>query len=137
MNFIVTCAFVQICQYCIYVGTTSFVPMYTCTTDVVPICTCTTSFVPICTCTTSFAPIYTCTASFAPICTCTTNIVPICTFQGLGGAMILSLLQQWSCYLQGPGFESHLRPVEFLSCNKVSPLSNQNPTLTSVPCAPP
>ena len=49
----------------------------------------------------------------------------------------LERLQQWSCYLQGPGFESHLRPVEFLSCNKVSPLSNQNPTLTSVPCAPP
>ena len=36
----------------------------------------------------------------------------------------LERLQQWSCYLQGPGFESHLRPVELLSCNKVSPLSN-------------
>ena len=48
----------------------------------------------------------------------------------------LARLQQWLCYLQGPGFESHLRPVEFFSCNKVSPLNNRIPTPTSVPCAP-
>ena len=45
-------------------------------------------------------------------------------------------LQQWPCYLQGPEFESHLLPVEFFACNKVSPLNNWTPTLTSVPCAP-
>ena len=38
--------------------------------------------------------------------------------------------------LTEPGFESYLRPVEFFSCNKVSPLNNRTPTLTSVPCAP-
>ena len=48
----------------------------------------------------------------------------------------LARLQQWPCYLQGPGFESHLRPVEFFACKKVSPLNNRTPTLTSVPCAP-
>ena len=32
----------------------------------------------------------------------------------------LARLQQWPCYLQGPRFESHLRPVEFFVCNKVS-----------------
>ena len=48
----------------------------------------------------------------------------------------LARLQQWPCYLQGPGFESHLRPVEFFACNKVSPLNNRTLTLTSVPCAP-
>ena len=48
----------------------------------------------------------------------------------------LARLQQWLCYLQGPGFESHLRPVEFLACNKVSPLNNQIQTLASVSCAP-
>ena len=35
----------------------------------------------------------------------------------------LACLQQWLCYLQGPGFESHLRQVEFFACNKVSPLN--------------
>ena len=39
----------------------------------------------------------------------------------------LASLQQWLCYLQEPGFESHLRPVEFFSCNKVSPLNSQTP----------
>ena len=48
----------------------------------------------------------------------------------------LARLQQWLCYLQGPGFESHLRPVEFFACNKVSPLSKQIPMLASLPCAP-
>ena len=48
----------------------------------------------------------------------------------------LERLQQWQCYLQGPGFESHLRPVEFSACNNVSPLNNRIPMLTSVPCAP-
>ena len=43
--------------------------------------------------------------------------------------------QQWLRYLQGPGFKSHLRPVEFFFCNKVSPLNNQTPTPTSEPCA--
>ena len=47
----------------------------------------------------------------------------------------LARLQQWLCYLQGPGFESHLLPVEFFACNKVSPLNNRAPTLISVPCA--
>ena len=48
----------------------------------------------------------------------------------------LAHLQQWLCCLHGPGFESHLRPVEFFPCNKVSPLNNRIPTLTSAPCAP-
>ena len=39
----------------------------------------------------------------------------------------LARWQQWLCYLQGPEFESHLRPVDFFSCNKVSPLTNSNP----------
>ena len=29
----------------------------------------------------------------------------------------LARLQQWPCYLQGTGFESHLAPVEFFTCN--------------------
>ena len=29
----------------------------------------------------------------------------------------LARLQQWLCYLQGPGFESHLRPVKFFAGN--------------------
>ena len=37
---------------------------------------------------------------------------------------------------QGPGFESHLRPVEFFAGSMVFPLDNWIPTLTSVPCAP-
>ena len=41
--------------------------------------------------------------------------------------------QQWPCYLHEPGFESHLWPVEFFTCNKVSPLNNWIPTLTFVP----
>ena len=41
--------------------------------------------------------------------------------------------QQWLRYQQGPGFESHLRPVEIFAYNKVSPLNNQTPALTSVP----
>ena len=45
----------------------------------------------------------------------------------------LARLQQWSCNLQEPGFESHLWQVEFFSCNKVSSLNNWIPTLTSVP----
>ena len=36
----------------------------------------------------------------------------------------LACLQQWLCYLKGPGFESHLQPVEFFACNKVSPVNN-------------
>ena len=44
-------------------------------------------------------------------------------------------LQQSPCYLQGPGFESHLRPVEFFAYNKVSPLNYRTLMLTSVPCA--
>ena len=36
----------------------------------------------------------------------------------------LAHLQQWPCYLQEPGFESHLQ-TEFFACNKVSPLNNQ------------
>ena len=48
----------------------------------------------------------------------------------------LACLQQWPCYRQRPGFESHLRPVEFFACNKVSPLNNRIPALTSVLCAP-
>ena len=45
----------------------------------------------------------------------------------------LARLQQWLCYLQGPGFKSHLQLVEFfLFCNKVSPLNNRTvTTLTS------
>ena len=34
------------------------------------------------------------------------------------------LAVQWPCYLQGPGFKPHLSPVEFFSCNKVSPVNN-------------
>ena len=43
-------------------------------------------------------------------------------------------LQQRPCYLQGPGFESHPRPAELFSCNKVSPLSSRTQTLTFVLC---
>ena len=43
---------------------------------------------------------------------------------GLGWRHGLVHLQQWSRYLQGPGFESHLRPVDFFACNKVSPLNS-------------
>ena len=39
----------------------------------------------------------------------------------------LARLHQRPCYLQGPGFKSHLRPVKFFTCNKVSPLSQSNP----------
>ena len=39
----------------------------------------------------------------------------------------LACLQQWSCYLQGPEFRSHLRPVEFFTCNKVSLRKQSNP----------
>ena len=48
----------------------------------------------------------------------------------------LARLQHWLCYLQGPGFESHLRPVDFFFCNKVSALNNWISTLTSEPCTP-
>ena len=41
-------------------------------------------------------------------------------------------LQQWSYYLQGPGFESHLRPVEFFSCIRFLHSPNQTLTPTSV-----
>ena len=47
------------------------------------------------------------------------------------------LLQQWPWFLQGPGFESHLWPVEFFVCINVSLLSNQTPRLVSVPCTSP
>ena len=56
--------------------------------------------------------------------------------KGLGWHNGLGCLQIWLCYLQGPGLESHLWPVEFCTCRKVSPLNNQTPTLRSVPCAP-
>ena len=46
----------------------------------------------------------------------------------------LVFLQQWLCYLQGPWFESHLRPVEFSPAKKVSPLTNWTQTTKSVPC---
>ena len=39
----------------------------------------------------------------------------------------LALLQHWPCYLQGLGFESHLGPVEFSACKKVSPLKKLKP----------
>ena len=39
----------------------------------------------------------------------------------------LARLHQWSRYLQGPGFESHLQPVDFFTCNKVSRLNNRAP----------
>ena len=39
---------------------------------------------------------------------------------------VLARLQQWPCYLQGPGFNSHLQPGEFSACNKVSPLKKIN-----------
>ena len=39
----------------------------------------------------------------------------------------LARLQQWPCYLLGPGFKSHLWLVKFSVCNKVSPLNNQYP----------
>ena len=55
---------------------------------------------------------------------------------GLGGAMVLACLQQWLCYLQGPGFETTYNQWSFFACNKVSLLYNQIPTLTSVPYAP-
>ena len=48
----------------------------------------------------------------------------------------LAHLQQWPCYLQVPGFKSHLRSVEFFTSKKVSLLTNLTPMLTSVPCAP-
>ena len=46
----------------------------------------------------------------------------------------LAYLQQWLCYLQGPGFESNLRPVEFFSCNKVK-CPNAKKTLNAKICA--
>ena len=48
----------------------------------------------------------------------------------------LARLRQWPCYLQGPGLESHLWPVEFFTCNKVSPLNNRTSMLTYVSCVP-
>ena len=45
----------------------------------------------------------------------------------------LAHLQQYSCYQQGPRFESHLRPVEYFTCNKVYPLNDRTSTLKSVP----
>ena len=45
----------------------------------------------------------------------------------------LARLQQWSCYLQGPGFKFHLWPVEFFTSNTVSLLNNRIQTLWSVP----
>ena len=47
----------------------------------------------------------------------------------------LARLQHWPFYLQAPGFVSQLLPVEFFSCNKVSPLNDQTTTSRSVPCA--
>ena len=41
----------------------------------------------------------------------------------------LACLQQWLCYLQGPGFKSNLRPLEFFTS---SPLNNPILTLTYV-----
>ena len=48
----------------------------------------------------------------------------------------LERLQQWPCYLQGPGFESHLRPVEFFSGNKVSPLKKSKYNANICPMCP-
>ena len=48
----------------------------------------------------------------------------------------LAPLQQWPRYRQGPGFESHLRPVEVFTRNKVSPLNNRTTILRLVSCAP-
>ena len=48
----------------------------------------------------------------------------------------LARLQQWPCYLQGPGFESPLWPVTFFAGSSFSPLANQAPALASVPCVP-
>ena len=48
----------------------------------------------------------------------------------------LNTSQQYLCYTQKQGFKAHLRPMEFLSYKKVSPLNNQTLTLRSVPCAP-
>ena len=48
----------------------------------------------------------------------------------------LAPLQQWPRYRQGPGFESHLRPVEVFTRNKVSPLNNLTTKLRLVSCAP-
>ena len=47
----------------------------------------------------------------------------------------LARLRQWPCYLQGPGFESRLRPVKFFSCNKVfhSPVKPRRQHLCRVP----
>ena len=44
----------------------------------------------------------------------------------------LARLLQWLCCLQGPGFESRVRPVDFFLCNKVSPLNSQTQTPTSL-----
>ena len=49
------------------------------------------------------------------------------------GRIGLVRLQQWLCYLQGPGFEFRLRPVEFFACNKVSPLNNRIPICVMCP----
>ena len=51
---------------------------------------------------------------------------------GLGGTMVLACLQQWSYYLQGPGFETTYDQWSFFACNKVSLLNNQIPTLRPV-----
>ena len=52
-------------------------------------------------------------------------IANVCTFRrGARWCSGLARWQQWLCYLRGPGFESHLRPVEFFVCNKVSPLNS-------------
>ena len=48
----------------------------------------------------------------------------------------LAHFQQRLCYLQGPGFESHLQPLEFFSCNNVSSLNNRIQKLTSASRAP-
>ena len=51
--------------------------------------------------------------------------------------LIFSLLTVFQItILQRPGFEFHLLPLKFFTCNKVSPFNNQTPTLRSVPCAP-
>ena len=39
----------------------------------------------------------------------------------------LARLQQWPCYLQRHEFESHLQPVDFSACKKVSPFEISNP----------
>ena len=41
-------------------------------------------------------------------------------------------MQQWPCYLQRPWFMSHLQPKKFVSCNKVSLLTNWTRSMLSV-----